>query len=108
MREMYCDVFGIADLNNLDNPYAMVEVGPKDGFNELSPIYARMREFRIYSINERYSVDLIQFLNLPRHITDRMIDDARIGLRNTEKLKNSVEHDALKQLRREGFPTHQL
>lgn len=105
---MYCDVFGISDLGNEEKPYALVEIGPKDGFNELSPIYARMREFRIYSINERYSVDLIQFLNMPRHMTDRMIDDARIGLRNTERLKNSVELDALKQLKKDGYPTHQL
>lgn len=108
VRELYCDVFGISDLNDKDKPLAMVEVGPKDGYHTLSPLYARIREYRIYSINERYSVDLIDFLNLPRHLTDQLIEDARIGLRNAEKIRNGVEDDARAQLKKEGFRTAHL
>lgn len=102
VREMYDTIFGITNFDDEDRPYGMVEVSKKDGYHELSPVYARIREFRIYSINERYSIDLVDFLQLPRHIGDMMISDSRMGLRNSQKMREGVERDTLSQLRKDG------
>lgn len=103
VREMYATIFDMVNFEDEDSPFNIVEVGTKDGFNKLSPTYARIREFRIYSINERYSIDLVDFLNLPRHLTDMMIEESRAGLRQNQKLKRDVEGDTRRQLKKEGF-----
>ena len=108
VREMYATIFDMTDFDDEDAPFNLVEVGLKDGFNKLSPTYARIREFRIYSIHERYSVDLVDFLNLPRHITDMMIEESRAGLRQAQKLKRDVEGDTRRQLKKEGFDVDSL
>lgn len=108
VREMYCTIFGITDFDDEDRPYAMVEVEKKDGYHELSPLYARIREYRIYSVNERYNIDLVDFLNMPRHVTDMLISDSRIGTRQNQKLKKSVEDDTRRQLQKEGFDVSNL
>lgn len=105
VREMYASIFDLTDFDDEDRPFNIVEVGPKDGYNKLSPLYARIREYRIYSINERYSVELIDFLQLPRHLTDMLIEESREGLRQNQKLKKDVEGDTRRQLKKEGFNT---
>lgn len=103
MREMYNSIFDIVDFDDEDRPYSIVEIGPKDGFNKLSPTYARIREYRIYSINERYGVSLLEFLEMPRHITDMLIEESRESVQINQKLKKGVENDTRKQLKREGY-----
>lgn len=100
---MYATIFELTDFEDEEQPFNLVEVGLKDGFNQLAPIYARIREYRIYSIRERYSVDLVEFLNLPRHITNMMIEESREGLRQTRKLKRDIEGETRRQLKKEGF-----
>lgn len=100
---MYVDVFGIADLDDEENPYALVACSPVDGLHHLGPVYSRIRDFRLYGINERYNVSLVEFLNLPRHIGDRIIEDAKIDIEKLSKLRNKSHKGALDELKKEGF-----
>ena len=105
---MYGTIFNVIDFDDDDRPLSMVEVNPKDGYNKLGPVYSRIREYCIYSISEKYSVDLIDFLNLPRHMTDMLIEESRESLRQSQKLKNNVESDTRKQLKRDGYDVRNM
>ena len=103
VAEMYVEVFGISDLDNDENPYALVACSPIDGLYELGPIYSRIRDFRLYGVNERYSINLVDFLNLPHHIAQRLIEVSKLDIAKISKIQsknvNKVEND----LAREGF-----
>lgn len=103
LREMYYDVFKIVDFNDVNKPLAVVEYTPVDGLNELGPTYSRIREYRIYSIYERYHISLIDFLTLPVNITQMLIQESRLGLEQSSKQQKQAEAAARAKLRREGM-----
>ena len=103
LAEMYNDVFDIADLDDDNNPLALVAYNGKDGLHELGPIYSRIRDYRLYGINERYNLNLKDFLNMPRHITDRIIEDAKLDIAKTSALRQKSHMSALKDLQKEGY-----
>lgn len=103
VAEMYNDVFDIADLDDDSNPLALVSYTPVDGLHELGPIYSRIRDYRLYGINERYNLNLKDFLNMPRHITDRIIEDAKLDIAKTSAIRSRTQNAALKELKNEGY-----
>lgn len=105
IREMYCSIFDMVDFENEDKPYGIVEVGLKDGFNKLNPLYARIREFRLYNIGTRYHIDLVDFLNLPHHVTAMMLEEARYSTLQDEKIKDDAESATRRDLKNKGFDT---
>ena len=103
LAEMYNDVFDIADLDDDNNRLALVAYNAKDGLHELGPIYSRIRDYRLYGINERYNLNLKDFLNMPRHITDRIIEDAKLDIAKTSAIRQKSHNSALKELQKEGY-----
>lgn len=52
----------------------MVEISNVDGARELGPLPTRIREFHTHDIGKFMNISLIEFLNLPHHIVEHIID----------------------------------
>ena len=76
LRELYESIYEISDLDNPDNPLAIIEMSNKEGLWELGPRARLMREFYLYKINSIYC-SWNEFLSLPKYQTTFMIDMLR-------------------------------
>ena len=93
MQETYADIFKTANLDDESRPFALSEVNNVDGLHELGPVYTRIRHFRLYNVHERYGISLIEFLHMPRHISDMILNECQEAtlknLQNANKGKMS-------------------
>lgn len=105
MQETYADIFKTANLDDDEHPYALSEVSHVDGLHELGPVYTRIRQFRLYNIHERYGISLIEFLHMPRHISDMILSECQEAtlknLQNASKGKFS-EKNMLKEFEKDN------
>ena len=74
IRECYVDIFNISDLDDDDRPFALVEISNVDGARELGPLPSRIKDFHTHDIGKFMNLSLIEFLNLPHHIVEHIID----------------------------------
>lgn len=77
LRERYAEKFGIADLGDPFKPLALVAESPRDGNHLLWPLYNKIRRFQMLEVHKHYGLNLIDFLSLPRDVTEMILTELR-------------------------------
>ena len=100
LRELYETIFEISDLDNDDEPLAIIAMSDKEGLWELGPRARLIREFHLYRVREHFC-DWNSFLALPKHETDFMIN----MLRDIEIKSEAAAKRAQAELNKGNIPT---
>lgn len=78
LRELYETTYELTDLDNDLEPLAIIKFNEvKEGLWELGPRATLMREFSIYNVKEHFGLSWLEFITLPRHECNFMIDHLR-------------------------------
>lgn len=75
---MYETTYDLTDLDNDLEPLALIKQNDsKEGLWELGTRTRYMREFSIYKVHEHFGLSWIEFIQLPKHECDFIIDYLR-------------------------------
>ena len=78
LRELYETTYELTDLDNEMEPLAIIKQNDiKEGLWELGPRAILMREYHIYRVHEHFGLSWLEFIQLPRHECNFMIDHLR-------------------------------
>lgn len=89
-RTLYDEVYGICEHRNplLNDPLSLVGYHPKEDLYEGSTLAMLCRDFYRYGLASDFGMSLMEFLELPMHVADDLIDIAKEGqTRKAKELK---------------------
>lgn len=101
VRECYVDIFNISDLDDDNRPFALVEISNVDGARELGPLPTRIREFHTHEIGKLMNISVIEFLQLPHHIVEHLIDFSVYERLAEEQDRLKAKNHSKKEMREE-------
>lgn len=92
LREMYETTYDLTDLDNELEPLAIIKQNEaKEGLWELGTRTRYMREFHIYQVHTHFGMSWIEFIQLPRHECDFIIDLLRKEEARIRAMSQSAE-----------------
>lgn len=97
LREHYIDTFKLEDLDTTDHPWALVADHNRDGLRDLWGMEKRLMEFELYEIHSKYGYDFTQFISLPRHLVEFILNGRRDEERKLRVAREKAERDAAKK-----------
>lgn len=81
LLESYEQSYGIFDHNSPNsNPLSIVSMHPSERYTEGSGLYNLIGRYIKHSIKDRFGLDLIQFMHLPREFTEELIRLSALGM----------------------------
>lgn len=94
LREAEVDQFQLANLDDPNQPLALLTLSPKEGVHTLWPLQARIRQYKDYEIGkeENGGLTLPEFLNLPRSIVEFLIAERRENMEMQEQIRRQAEN----------------
>ena len=103
LRELYETTYELTDLDNDLEPLAIIKQNEaKEGLWELGTRARYMREFHIYQVSTHFGLSWLEFIKLPRHHCDFMID----MLRKEEARIRAMTQNAENSLSNGQIPAH--
>lgn len=72
----------------------MVADSDTDGLRQLWGMESRIREFKLYEITKHYGYNLTEFLHLPRHIVEFILEEQRDEESKARKARDKAEREA--------------
>jgi hypothetical protein len=102
LREHYLDTFKLVDLDNTDHPWALVADHDRDGLRDLWGMEKRLMEFELYEIHSKYGYDFTQFISLPRHLVEFILNGRRDEERKLRVAREKAERDASKKFEQDS------
>lgn len=75
--EAYDETYGIANYEYDDprSPFALVAMHPKEDYVTGNRTEKKIRAFRRHKIHKHYALSLTEFMELPRHIAEFIMED---------------------------------
>ncbi len=75
--EAYDETYGIANYEYDDprSPFPLVAMHPKEDYVSGSRMEKKIRAFRKHKIHKHYALSLTEFMDLPRHIAEFIMED---------------------------------
>ncbi len=75
--EAYDETYGIANYEYDDprSPFPLVAMHPKEDYVSGSRMEKKIRAFRKHKIHKHYALSLTEFMELPRHIAEFIMED---------------------------------
>lgn len=75
--EAYDETYGIADYSYDDprNPMALIAMHPKEDYLTNGRMERTIKSYAKYRVLKHYGISLLEFLDLPRHISQVIMDD---------------------------------
>ncbi len=94
LRELYEEGSHIANLDDHERPWALVADSDTDGLRQLWGLESRIREFKLYEITKHYGYNLTEFLHLPRHLVEFILEEQRDEESRARKARDKAEREA--------------
>lgn len=94
LRETYAIKSGIvseSEMNDPQKPLALVADSDRDGLRGLWGMETRIRQFKLYEIHKHYGYNLTEFLDLPRHIVEFILEEQRDEERKARIAREKAE-----------------
>lgn len=92
-REFYMETFGIGNLDDRNNPLALVTTNPQEGLYPLWPWFQKARRFILYEMGKSLNCSLFEFLDQPTWIVDGLLDEfAEKHLRQIKAAQKAEEN----------------
>lgn len=92
LLEEYETAYGIFNHNAPDaGPLALVQKHESEQVSEAGPLYNLIRRFHLHGIHERFGVSLLEFLDLPRDITDLLFSIATTSTATEDRGQRNAE-----------------
>lgn len=94
---LYDIAYGIHDHNSpmSTNPLASVTQHPVEDYSNYSGLYRTIERYERQKVNEVFGLSLIEYLELPRYVTDMLttiyIETAKSSSRLAEEMKKQAE-----------------
>lgn len=93
-RTLYDETYGICDhMHVKDDPLSLVGYHPKEDLYEGSMVAMMIRDFYRYSLAEGFGISLIEFMDLPLHVTEDIIRVAKAGQEAKSKAMADIKKD---------------
>lgn len=93
IREAEVDQFQLANLDDPNQPLALMAMSPKEGNHTLWPMQARIRQYNDYELGkpEHGGLPLDKFLAMPRHLVEFLIAERRENMEKQEQIRRQAE-----------------
>lgn len=76
--ESYADIYGIVDLDNTNDPMALVSYTNADTLGDLGPIAEVIHEYRVNNIHGLYGLSLNEYFDTPYDVSRLLLSRARV------------------------------
>lgn len=100
MLECYQHIFGIADLNDDNEPLAVVRYTNADTIGDLGSISELIRKYRTSEIGDKYGMSITEFFNTPINVAELLVSNARIEKQDMDDIINSAALNAKDELQK--------
>lgn len=108
LREMYIDTHQLCDLDATQHPWPLISDTPRDGLRGLWSVERRLSEFELYEITKHYGYNFTEFISLPRHMVERILENRRDAERKIRDARQKAEKDLAKESEGYNAPQRDL
>lgn len=89
-RELYYTMYGIHNLDDTEHPLALVRYTNADTVGDLGSVAELINNFRIFTIHEKYGLNLTEYMNLPIDIIELLTSRNLLEKENEEIIKRGT------------------
>lgn len=100
MLECYEHIFGIVDLNDVNEPLAVIRYTNADTLGDLGSISELIKQYRTSEIGDKYGMSITEYFNTPINVAKLLMSNARVEKQDMDDIVNSAANDAKDELQK--------
>lgn len=97
LKESYEDIFGISDLNDPDQPLALIRYTNADTLGDLSSVAEAIKEYRVHELGDKYGLSIKEYFDLPIDIAKLLISNSRSEKQDMDDIVSTADKQANKE-----------
>lgn len=97
LKESYEDIFGISDLNDPDQPLALIRYTNADTLGDLSSVAESIKEYRVHELGDKYGLSIKEYFDMPVNIAKLLISNSRSEKQDMDDIVSTADKQANKE-----------
>ena len=97
LLECYQHIFGIADLNDDDQPLAVIRFTNADTLGDLGSVAELIKQYRVNEIGDKYGLSIAEYFDIPINISKLLISNNKIEKEDLDSIVSSADKAANKE-----------
>ena len=97
LLECYQHIFGIVDLNDDDEPLAIIRYTNADTLGDLGSVSELIKQYRANEIGDKYGLSITEYFEMPINISKLLISNTKVEKQDLDDIVNSADKAADKE-----------
>lgn len=97
LLECYQHIFGIVDLNDDQEPLAVIRYTNADTLGDLSSVSELIKQYRTNEIGDKYGLSITEYFETPINVAALLISNNKVEKQDLDDIVNSADKAADKE-----------